>query len=176
MSVWETMEAMYFLTQSAMAIAVTGGVIGAFKQLKTSKQFALLKYIDSNRMRQARRFVIHEVPKKDGHIWWDRNSEMYDAEAEAYAAAVCDGYQILASVMIADKNCNKLPWINYSKYFRRTHGQSIVHTYDILDKYIQWRHANGEPYRYREYHDLVTDLRGYDLVTDLRGRRSTSSS
>ena len=91
----------YYLSQIILAIVAICAAFVAYAQLRSSKLFEMLKYLESSDIRKARRIVLRKIYFLKDQDWW-ANSE--DKERlESAASDVCASYDILGRMIEFDK-------------------------------------------------------------------------
>lgn len=95
------LEVLYWLSQTVgvaiqlilVCVAVWAGV-AAHRQISAIKLFELLKYIQNENFRKARRAVVHEIGPLKETAWWE------DRELENKASDCCAHYDILGNMLL----------------------------------------------------------------------------
>jgi hypothetical protein len=135
-------EKLYWISQIASAlfqfILVLSAVVAAifaYNQVISHKLFELVKFLQDEKFRDARRIVIKEIYLKKGTNWW------LDPKFEA-AASTCAGHYDVVGCLLRFKSSRGL-----QKLFIRSWADSIVRTHQVLDEFIKARRAeNGAQY------------------------------
>lgn len=122
----------YYLSQIILAIVAICAAFVAYAQLRSSKLFEMLKYLESSDIRKARRIVLRKIYFLKDQDWW-ANSE--DKERlESAASDVCASYDILGRMIEFDKFDSVL-----KTFFERHWARSIVDTHDALESFLKRR-------------------------------------
>jgi hypothetical protein len=134
-----TLQNAYYYSQIVLTfIALLAGIIG-YLQLLASNQYELLKMLQDEQVRKARRMLWTELcAKKPESKWWEKNDELEQA-----AALVCGTFDIVA--LMAN-------YFNYL-FFSREWANTICWTYDALKEYLAFRTENN-PRSYPHYYKL----------------------
>jgi hypothetical protein len=86
------LEEFYYFSQIGLFFIAVGAAIVGYLQLRASNRYELLKKLEDEQVRKARRKLFHEVyEKKLQGLWWDENPDPEEA-----AATVCAAYDIVA--------------------------------------------------------------------------------
>ena len=115
------------------AIAISTLYI-AYRQIRTYRLFELLKILEAEHVRDARRTVIREIRKMKNTEWWENEA------LEKQAALVCATYDILGRMIQYDRLDSFLPG-GYGEFFARYWGPSIIDAHRILATFLDYRRA-----------------------------------
>jgi hypothetical protein len=103
------LETVFWISQIAMLLVALGRATldagraarVATDQLLSFQLFEIIKYIESNEMREDRRTVMTEIKPRQNDEWWKDPKK--GADWEAAATNVCVGYDVLARVTKFDR-------------------------------------------------------------------------
>jgi hypothetical protein len=131
-----TLEHGYYWSQIALTGIAFAAAVGAYVQLQTFKRFELLKILEAQAVRNARRILYHRVrqSKEPPADWWT------DDTLEEAASSVCASFDIVG-LIARHRN-----W----RFFTREWAHPICWTYEALQEYIRM----GNPDGYHGYHNL----------------------
>lgn len=142
------LEQLYWISQIVIVLAVIWAGFIARKQVETFKLFELLKFLQDENFRKSRRTVISVIGPRKGEAWWT------DPELEACASTCCGSYDILGRMIK-----HGVSW-RTQRFFVMFWAESIVHTYSVLETFIQLRAEAGGP-RYEAYTWLYDRARAH---------------
>jgi hypothetical protein len=130
-----------------LVVAVLAAIVG-YSQLKHANRFELLKLLEDERFREARRLLWFEVCAKEpppSLRWWagEENKKLEQA-----AAKTCASFDIVA---LMAKYGNR-------RFFSKEWARSICWTYDLLAPYIADRH---DAVAFKHYRALAEEARKY---------------
>jgi hypothetical protein len=121
-------EASQLAPIALMIIAGTAAGVG-YWQLQTFKRFELLKILEKQQVRDARRLLFQKLrDQKEEPLWWQN-----DVELEKAASTVCASFDIVG---LMATGCNR-------RFFRKHWAYPICWTYKALEKYIDARNPTG---------------------------------
>ncbi len=151
-----TLEEASWLAQIIlMVIAVVAAAI-AFYQVSTFKLFELLKFLEEERFRDARRVVYkHRKSRKN---WWDANDKL-----RAAASTVCASYDIVGHLA---RGGNR-------KFFKLYWAYSICWTHEALDGFLKARRKTV-PDAYHAYSELYKEAKPFDSRNKLKAASKKS--
>lgn len=135
-------QRLYWLSQIALPIiaVVTGWIV--WTQHRTSKVFALIRYLEDPRVRSARRLLYKNlIAKSPPEKWWVRDDDLEDA-----AATVCVRYSIVGVMTKNDK------WVR--EFIAREWANNIRRTYEALTGYLEYRRDSDGTDAYSGYQEL----------------------
>ena len=120
------LERLYWASQILLLLLATAGAIFAYTQLKITRTFELLRFVEREDFRAARRVVYHKIrPQPPGTEWWQ------DEKLEEAAALVCAFYDILG-IMVDESG-------SVGQLFTDKWAASIVPAHRHLLRYIEFR-------------------------------------
>jgi hypothetical protein len=129
------LEMAYWMSQIVLAVVASIAAAFAYRQVGLFEQFELLKYLQDQTNREARRHVIKFLANKKYEEWSD--------DDERNAQTVCSSYDNLGRVFQGRTRIGR----STRDFFLRVWAPSICRTYDILLPYISARiNANGPNY------------------------------
>jgi hypothetical protein len=129
------LENLSWASQVVLIFVATFATVAAFVQVRTTKLFELLKYLESPELRRSRRIVFREIYPRKHEKWWD---DVKDGERlEAAASDVCASYDILGKIIEYDK-FERL-WPSYGRFFTHYWARSIVDNHDALESFLRYR-------------------------------------
>jgi hypothetical protein len=129
------LELASWASQVALVLLAIVAAFAALHQASAFKLFELLKFIQEEGFRNARRRVIVEIGSKRNEPWWD------DAPLEAAASTCCAHYDIVGNMLIFSGSRQ------LTRHFIKHWSDSIVRTYEVLHGFIERRSAaGGNPY------------------------------
>jgi hypothetical protein len=128
----------YYYSQITMPIITIGAVFAAFRAAWSARRqatlfrvFELMKHIEDDRVRQARRIVMTTIAGKveltPTGRWWD------DPSLEKEAAMLCSSYDHLGSVFA------HFPSSEVERFFLNRWGETAIKCRKILDSYLGYR-------------------------------------
>lgn len=128
------LELASWVSQVALVLLAVVAAFAALHQASAFKLFELLKFIQEERFRTARRAVITQIGPKRDQAWWE------DVALEAEASTCCAHNDIVGNML-------KFSGGPLTEHFARHWSDSIVRTYEILHGFIERRRAEGgNPY------------------------------
>jgi hypothetical protein len=134
-----SLEQIYQSSQIVLVVvAVVAGIIG-YRQLEASNRYELLKLLEDERFRKARRLLWKELcaPGKSPPCrWWTED------KLEEAAGKTCASFDIVA-LMATRRN---------RRFFTREWWRSICWTYELLEPYILERHDSVAYKHYRKFY------------------------
>jgi len=143
------LETAYWISQIVLVAIVLIGAIVAYWQVSAIKLFELLKFVEQEEFRKARRVVYFEIrvaPSREN--WWE--DSVHD-DWENAAARVCAPYDILGLIIARSRLAACFSFYNgVERIFLRQWSNSIVMTYEALQTYVKYR-RDTQPNAYREY-------------------------
>ena len=117
------LENLYWISQTVLAAVALITVLFAAAQIRAFKLFEMLRYVESEQIRQSRRVVLRDIyPQKDEE-WWANEI------LEAAASDVCASYDILGIIIESE------PLGGYG-LFERYWARSIVDTHTALEGFL----------------------------------------
>jgi len=130
------LEEAYYWSQIVLTGIAFVAAVGAYAQLQTFKRFELLKILEAQPVRNARRLLYHRLrqPKAPPAEWWT------DDNLEEAASSVCASFDIVGLI------ARRRNW----RFFTSEWAHPICWTYEVLEEYIRMRNPNG----YHGYRDL----------------------
>ena len=127
-------EVLSWCSQIAVAVVAVFAAAFAYNQIHTLKLLELLKYLEQQHVRDARRVVWKDIAKKaPGEIWWT------DEQLEAQASIVCASFNTLGAAL-RESRTPKL-----RRFFCRHWGVTIVAQYRCLLPMIEHRRKTNGP-------------------------------
>jgi len=138
-----------------VAVIIAG--IAAYRQIYTIELFELLKFVEQQELRKARRVIYYEIRAVPAGIkWW---AEKEHEDWEEAAAEVCEFYEILGLIIersrLATRFCFGVGW-----FFTREWSDSIVNAHEALQPYLAHR-RDTQPNAYRGFTRLYCRARPY---------------
>lgn len=125
------LEAASWASQVILVLLTVVAVFAARHQISTFKLFELLKFIQEEKFRIARRRVILDIGPKRSQNWWE------DRTLEADASTCCAQYDIVGNILIFGGSSR------LTRHFVKHWSDSIIRTYEILQEFIERRAASG---------------------------------
>ncbi len=123
-------EAALWTDVGLLRVAVAAA-IGAYAQVNAIKLFELVKYLQDERFRSARRVVVQDIARRAGTEWWS------DATLEAAASACAGHYDVVASLVRF--SCGR----RLRQFIIRRWSESIVRVHTVLEPFMAHRKASG---------------------------------
>lgn len=155
---WEWLEPLSWASQVALVLLTVAVVFAALHQASALKLFEILKFIQDENFRKARRTVIVNIWPVAGADWWE------DKSLEADASTCCAHYDIVGNILQFSGSAR------LTNHFVKHWSDSIVRTYEILERFIERRKADGgNPYA--SYRWLYERARRHAGVRRSRGKR-----
>ena len=129
---WTLVDWAYWSEIVLAGTAVVAAIVG-YWHLQTFQRFELLKLLEDQNVRKARRVVYLKLHKQqpEDFDWWDKDEDLEEA-----ASTVCASFDIVGLMA---------SWPN-RRFFRKHWAPNICWTYEALNQYIGHR-SNG----YRGY-------------------------
>jgi hypothetical protein len=125
----------YWLSQIALLVFAVLAAIAAFRQVSATKLFEMLKFVEQEEFREARRIIYFEIRRQPPEAkWWEQKE--HDRWEKA-AAKVCASYDILGLVAkcnLAARLHRGIGW-----FFIREWCNSIVNAHEALRPYLAYR-------------------------------------
>jgi hypothetical protein len=148
----------YYLSQILLAIVAICAAFVAYAQLKSSKLFEMLKYLESSDIRKARRTVMREIYFIKNQDWWEKSPDK--KRFEHAASDVCASYDILGRMIEFDRLGGVL-----ETFFERHWARSIVDTHDALEGFLEHRRKRA-PAAYSAFTRLALAARRHITVNE----------
>lgn len=118
-------------TEIGLLIVAVVAAIGAYAQVNAVKLFEMVKYLQEERFRQARRVVVQQIARSKDSEWWR------DPDLEAAASACIGHYDVVASLVRF--SCGRA----LRKFIIKRWAESIVRVHNVLAPFMQHRKAAG---------------------------------
>ena len=136
----------FFLT-----VVATAAGIAAYWQIQTFKRFELMKMLESDRVKTARRALFASTKKRFNGKWWNFDDPQFDDQLEQAASVVCGAYDIVG---IVAKGANR-------RFFRKHWGHGIRWTYQALEGFLEDRRTQpgGNPDAYSGYELIYNEAK-----------------
>jgi hypothetical protein len=125
-------------TEIGLLLVAVVAAVGAYARVSAIKLFELVKYLEYEHFRNARRVEVQDIARKLGTEWW------HDATLEAAASACAGHYDEVASLVRF--SCGR----RLRKFIIRRWAESIVRVHGVLEPYMQHRKQSGG----NDYHDF----------------------
>ena len=129
------LEEFYWLAQIGLFFLAVIAAAAAWRQLRTTRLFELLRHIERPDVRKARRIVMTEIKGSNVPDWWDKKPEWEEA-----AATVCAFYDHLGLVIQFDRHCGQIDRVG--KFFVEHWAGSICPLHKELKTYLPYRRRN----------------------------------
>jgi hypothetical protein len=125
------LEQLYWASQIGLFVVAIIAAAAAFRQIGALKLFELVKFLQDENFRCARRDMIRKISQKKDTDWWN------DPILEASASSCAGHYDIVGRLL------RFRPDWGLKRLFIKGWAESIVRTYEILEPFIQKRGAAG---------------------------------
>lgn len=135
-------------TEIGLLLVAVVAAIGAYAQVNAIKLFEMVKYLQDERFRNARRIVVQEIARREGSEWWR------DPELEAAASACSGHYDVVASLV--KFSCGGA----LRKFIIKRWAESIVRVHTVLAPFLQQRKESGGA-DYADFHWLYRQAKKY---------------
>ncbi|MDB5691072.1 MAG: hypothetical protein JWO81_135 [Alphaproteobacteria bacterium] len=146
----------YYIAQIVLAGIALAAAWLAYLHVRTFKLFEILKYIENDPIRDARRIVIQKIEGQGTAEWWlETNSKL-----EAAASKVCSTYDVVG--LLVEFETIKLVMIRprYWGLFEKYWAVSIYRTHEALRSFLAHRRLTA-PNAYEGYTRLAQLVKPY---------------
>jgi hypothetical protein len=154
------LESVFWASQAILAVIALFAALVAFSQVRTTKLFEILKYLESPELRKSRRKVFKEIYPRRREPWWNDDK---DGNLESAASDVCASYDILGKIIEFDRVERILP--SYGRFFTRHWARSILDNHDALENFLAYRRERV-PTAYASFTSLAQAARRTNPTTN----------